>query len=77
MKRILFIFCLAAFFVPLISQTVQPKISFEKESSRIREIQRGRWQSDLQVRICKYWGSGPDHSKCFSLLRMYCTSLDP
>lgn len=31
MKRILFIFCLAAFFVPLISQTVQPKISFEKK----------------------------------------------
>lgn len=30
MKRILFLFCLAAFFVPLTSQTVQPKISFEK-----------------------------------------------
>lgn len=30
MKRNLFLFCLAAFFVPLMSQTVQPKISFEK-----------------------------------------------
>lgn len=31
MKRILSLFCLAAFLVPLKSQTVQPKISFEKE----------------------------------------------
>lgn len=30
MKRILFFFCLAAFFVPLTSQTVLPKMSFEK-----------------------------------------------
>jgi hypothetical protein len=30
MRRILFLFCLAAFLVPLKSQTVQPKISFEK-----------------------------------------------
>lgn len=30
MKRIFFLFCLAAFLVPLKSQTVQPKISFEK-----------------------------------------------
>jgi len=31
MKRILFLFCLAAFFVPLKSQTVQAKISFEND----------------------------------------------
>jgi hypothetical protein len=31
MKRILFLFCLAAFFVPLMSQSVQPKISFEEK----------------------------------------------
>jgi len=30
MKRKLFLLCLAAFFVPLMSQTVLPKISFEK-----------------------------------------------
>ena len=30
MKRILYLFCLAGFLVPLMSQTVQPKISFEE-----------------------------------------------
>lgn len=32
MKRILLLFCLAAFIVPLMSQTVQPKISFNEKA---------------------------------------------
>ena len=32
MKRILLIFCLAGFLAPLVSQTVQSKISFNEQS---------------------------------------------